>query len=104
MNGVNKEPIVYQFDHDMAPTTENNKDSPVGVNELVPHTERFIEMYNITVYRDGDQARDVALFNFTALHEKAGTRFKLAFWDRGVGDVRKHSYRILATINFERAT
>ncbi len=103
VNGQSNDPIVYQLDFEMKPTN-NDKSAPIGINELIPHTERFIEMYNITPIRDGDNALDVALINFTAAHGKTGTRFKLAFRDCGVNDVRKHSYRLLAIINFERGT
>jgi len=101
MNGTT--PISVQFDAEMGPTTDDPQ-SPVGVNELVPHTERFIEMFNITPYRDGVYARDIALFNFTALHGPTGTRFKIAFWDLKVADVRTHKYRLQAIINFEPDT
>ncbi|MEZ5730629.1 MAG: hypothetical protein R3D27_14450 [Hyphomicrobiaceae bacterium] len=101
MNGK-PQPVEYLFEHEMQPTTPG-PGSPIGVNVLVPETNRFREMYNITTERDGVHATDIVLFNFTAAHEPSGTRVKLAFWDRGASDVTAHTYRIVAMIKFEGA-
>jgi hypothetical protein len=101
MSSKTNEPIGYYFDHALKPSQDGAK-SPIYVNETLPNTQRFIEMKNITTYRDGIEVFDIALFNFTALHENTDTRFKLEFWDLGVADVHKHKYRVKAFVNFER--